>query len=114
MKHKVLICLFGQHEMVVDFSGFRNFFTLNFFAKPIYNAFKLAGKLGEKKIWCDTKNITEEYSIFPTKTENGNTVVLLSRCTDDLKKLAPEKVEIKLEGLKGDEKERLWIIDKNN
>lgn len=111
---KMMICLSGQHEMVVDFSGFRNFFTLNFFAKPIYNAFKLAGKLGEKKIWCDTKNITEEYSILPTKTCEGTTAVLLSRCTDDLKELETEKVEIKLEGLKGDEKARLWIIDKNN
>ena len=32
---KLLICLSGQHEMTEDFSGFRNFFTLNFIKKPM-------------------------------------------------------------------------------
>jgi len=111
---QMMICLSGQHEMVVDFSGFRNFFTLNFFAKPIYNAFKLAGRLGEEKLWCNTENITDEYSILPTKTKKGTTAVLLSRCADNLKELKSEKVEIEFAGLTGNEKARLWIIDKDN
>jgi hypothetical protein len=41
----LMICLSGQHEMKYDFTGFRNFFSLNFFAKPIYSAFILASKL---------------------------------------------------------------------
>ena len=111
---QMMICLSGQHEMVVDFSGFRNFFTLNFFAKPIYNAFKLAGRLGEEKLWCDTKNVTEEFSVLPTKTESGNVAVLLSRCTDDFKELGSESVTIGLKGLKGAEKAKIWVIDKEN
>jgi hypothetical protein len=42
---KLMICLSGQHEMVTDFSGFRNFFTLNGIKKPIYNAYVLGAKL---------------------------------------------------------------------
>ena len=34
----LFICLSGQHEMTEEFEGFRNFFTLSFIAKPIYNA----------------------------------------------------------------------------
>jgi len=111
---QMMICLSGQHEMVVDFSGFRNFFTLNFFAKPIYNAFKLAGRLGEEKLGCDTKNITDEYSILPTKDKNGNVAVLLSRCTDDLRKLETETVELEIKGLTDVSKAKIRVIDRNN
>lgn len=111
---RMLICLSGQHEMVTDFSGFRSFFTLNFFAKPIYNAFKLGGKLGEEKLWCDTPYITDEYSIFPTKSGDGRVSIMLSHCTDDFKELKEEQLEIKLDGIKGEAKARLWIIDKDN
>lgn len=111
---QMMICLSGQHEMVVDFSGFRNFFTLNFFAKPIYNAYKLAAKLGEEKLWCDTKNITDEYSVLPTKSKDGRVSILISRCADDLRELSDDTVKIMVAGLKGGETARVWIIDKDN
>lgn len=72
----MMICLSGQHEMIEDFTGFRNFFTLNFIKKPIYNAYVLASKLGEELVSSepDDKNI----SIIPTKTSNGGYAILLS------------------------------------
>jgi len=66
---KMMICLSGQHEMVTDFSGFRNFFTLNFIKKPIYNAYILASKLGEELLAAEVE--TENLFVIPTKTETG-------------------------------------------
>ena len=76
----MMICLSGQHEMTEDFSGFRNFFTLNFIKKPIYNAYILASKLGKMllKYNCENKNI----AILPTKMENGDYAVLLSYASE--------------------------------
>ena len=50
---KMMLCLSGQHEMTEDFSGFRNFFTLKFIAKPIYNAFVMASKLGSQLVGAE-------------------------------------------------------------
>lgn len=71
---KILICLSGQHEMLEDFTGFRNFFTLNYIAKPIYNAYVLASKLGEEllQVECDNENVF----CTATKTEDGFAVLL--------------------------------------
>ena len=104
---KLMICLSGQHEMVEDFSGFRNFFTLNFIAKPIYNAFILAGRLGEKLLEADWEN--ETVSVIPTKTEKGYAVLLSysdETFTEDLPALEetvtlPEAKEL-----------TVWCIDK--
>ena len=46
--------------MKVDFSGFRNFFTLNGYPKPIYNAFALASKLGTEKLGSPDKPTEEQ------------------------------------------------------
>lgn len=73
---KLLICLSGQHEMTEDFSGFRNFFTLNFIAKPIYNAYILASKLGENLLAAD--GAKENTCVIPTRDEQGDYKVLLS------------------------------------
>ena len=62
---KMMICLSGQHEMVVDFSGFRNFFTLNFIAKPIYNAHLLTSKMGDLLVRTERDN--ENVFAFSTK-----------------------------------------------
>ncbi len=68
------ICLSGQHEMTEDFSGFRNFFTLNFIAKPIYNAHLLSAWLGTELVSCKTQN--ENLFVIPTKTEKGYRVMM--------------------------------------
>lgn len=70
------ICLSGQHEMVEDFSGFRNFFTLNFIKKPIYNSYILASKLGENLL--TSKEDNPNLAVIPTKRDNGSYAVLLS------------------------------------
>ncbi len=76
----LMICLSGQHEMVEDFSGFRNFFTLNFIAKPIYNAHILASKLGEYLL---TAECGENVFVLPTKDENGNYAVMISYSSEN-------------------------------
>lgn len=80
---KLLICLSGQHEMTEDFSGFRNFFTLNFIKKPIYNAYILASKLGENLLRCSNDMVTpyptqkDILTVIPTKRDDGSYAVLL-------------------------------------
>ena len=75
---KLAICLSGQHEMTEDFSGFRNFFTLNFIAKPIYNAHVLASRLGSGLLEAKTND--ENIFVIPTKTETGYAVLLSYAC----------------------------------
>lgn len=75
---KLMICLSGQHEMTTDFSGFRNFFTLNFFPKPIYHAFRLSRRLGEEVLQYETDVENPYLTVFPTRTENGRTVIFFA------------------------------------
>ncbi len=75
---KMLICLSGQHEMTEDFTGFRNFFTLNFIAKPIYNAYILASRL--KGTLLDATTEQENLFVLPTRDDNGDYAVLLTYC----------------------------------
>jgi hypothetical protein len=89
---KMLLCLSGQHEMVTDFSGFRNFFTLNFIKKPIYNAFILASKLGEDLLNAETDD--ENIFVVPTKNEKGDYAVLLSYSSECFEENLPEKQEL--------------------
>ena len=110
---KLMICLSGQHEMVVDFSGFRNFFTLNFIAKPIYNSYVLAAKLFEGLLNVDNGN--ENIYTIPTKNENGDLAVLLTYTS---KRQDERSVPDITETLHFDEdingrKVTLWCIDKD-
>lgn len=109
---KLMICLSGQHEMVEDFSGFRNFFTLNFIAKPIYNAYILASKLGADLLCarCDNENI----SILPTRNENGDLAVLLSYSSQYFEENIPSITEtVEFEEDTTDKTFTIWCIDKN-
>ena len=106
----LMICLSGQHEMTVDFSGFRNFFTLHFIRKPIYNAHVLANKLGEKMLQRspDPENVT----VYPTVDEKGRIAVLLSYAAPHFNEtLPPRTLEIAFEGFSGKAAGRLWRID---
>ena len=87
----LMICLSGQHEMEEDFTGFRNFFTLNFIKKPIYNAYVLAAKLGESllKAECDNANV---YTI-PTKTADGSLAVMVSYSSEYFEENLPVLTE---------------------
>ncbi|MBR2353996.1 MAG: hypothetical protein IKA76_05800 [Clostridia bacterium] len=76
---RLMICLSGQHEMVTDFSGFRNFFTLNFIAKPIYNAHLMTSKMEELLVESRTDN--ENVFAVSTKNESGCYSTLLTYCS---------------------------------
>ena len=73
---KLFICLSGQHEMTAEFTGFRNFFGLNFIKKPIYNAHVMASRLrdGLLSYECENGNV----SVVPTRDDEGNYSVLMS------------------------------------
>lgn len=88
---ELMICLSGQHEMEQDFTGFRNFFTLNFIKKPIYNAHVMAGRLKGKLICADVGD--ENISLIPTTDGKGNYSVLLSYSADNGDINLPEKTE---------------------
>lgn len=75
---KIMLCLSGQHEMTTDFSGFRNFFTLNGYPKPIYQAFVLAARLGTHRLQMKTDGDDRRMTVLPTAFEDGRIAVLLS------------------------------------
>ena len=105
------ICLSGQHEMVEDFSGFRNFFTLNFIAKPIYNVHILANKLGENLL---AATYEENLFVIPTKDENGNYAVMVSYSSANFEEDLPTMEETLsfCEDIVG-RHVTIWRIDKN-
>ena len=88
---KLMICLSGQHEMVTDFSGFRNFFTLNFITKPIYNAHLMTSKMGDQLmgVTCENENVF----VVPTRDERGGYAVMLTYCTKHFEEDLPTVTE---------------------
>ncbi|MBQ8342385.1 MAG: hypothetical protein IJY22_08460 [Clostridia bacterium] len=109
----LMICLSGQHEMVEDFSGFRNFFTLNFIKKPIYNAYILSGKLGEGLLSAksDSKNVF----CVPTRREDGSLSVLVSYSSEYFEENIPAISEALCfeESIVG-KRVTVWCIDKTH
>jgi len=71
---KLMICLSGQHEMTEDFSGFRNFFSLNFIKKPIYNAYAATRKLCENVLWHS--EVPQNATLLATGDGNGKYALL--------------------------------------
>ncbi len=110
---KLMICLSGQHEMTTDFSGFRNFFTLNFFAKPIYNAHVLAARLKDGLLECKIEN--ENLFVIPTVDENKNYSVILTYSSDKFRDNLPNITEtVCFNGLGENRKVKIWCIDKTH
>ena len=87
MLSKLMICLSGQHEMTEDFTGFRNFFTLNHFAKPIYNAHLMASMLKNLLLGAESDN--ENVFVIPTKNDDGAYSVMLSYCSEHFEENIP-------------------------
>ncbi len=106
----LMICLSGQHEMVEDFTGFRNFFTLNFIKKPIYNAYVLASKLHTGVVECE--NNVEYLTVLPTKSDKGEYAAILAYAKEDFSPDAPEITEAVefSENIVG-KKITVWCID---
>ncbi|MBR2044075.1 MAG: hypothetical protein IJ946_07025 [Clostridia bacterium] len=110
---KLMICLSGQHEMITDFSGFRNFFTLNFIAKPIYNAYLMSSRLFTNFLKYDGAD--ENTFVLPTTDENGKYSIMLTYCSKYFKEDIPEKQETLVlpDEVKG-KKVTVYCIDKEN
>lgn len=108
----LMICLSGQHEMTTDFSGFRNFFTLNFIAKPIYNAYRLASKLKENVLTAESG---ENVFVLPTSDERGNYAVMVSYSSENFDDDLPERNEtVTFAEDIADRTVTLYCIDKNH
>jgi xylan 1,4-beta-xylosidase len=106
---KMLICLSGQHEMKTDFSGFRGFFTLNGYPKPIYNAYVLAAKLGEKRLAVEGEE--RGLAALATEREDGKLAVLLSYSADNFSEdIQDLGVSLEISGRVA----RVWRIDKEH
>ena len=95
---KLIICLSGQHEMETDFSGFRNMFTLNFYQKPIYNAFCLASRLYENKIAYQTSEKCEDLSIYPTASDDGKINLILAYAAEHFDGSEPLDLTLSIDG----------------
>lgn len=109
---KLMICLSGQHEMLQDFTGFRNFFTLNFIAKPIYNAHIMTSKMEENLLTAETD--TESLFAVPTKNDKGDYAVLLTYASECFEEDLPQIEEtITFEEDITGKKVTVWCIDKN-
>lgn len=106
---KMMICLSGQHEMKTDFSGFRGFFTLNGYPKPIYNAYVLAAKLGEKRLAVD--GCAEGLSVIATERADGVCAVMLSYAADNFEEDIPSlELDLAIPGSRA----KIWRIDKTH
>lgn len=105
------LCLSGQHEMTEDFSGFRNFFTLNFIAKPIYNAYILAYKLHESVLSSEQE---ENRFVLPTRAEDGAYAVMISYSSENFEENIPsvEEQVVFTENIVG-RRVTVWCIDKS-
>lgn len=111
----LLLCLSGAHDLKADFGGHRNFFSKSFYPKPIYNAFVLAAKLGNEKLYYYTTKHYQDVSIMPTKHPDGHMSVLLAYGDDALKRqLSDLNVQIDLRGLDRTYNGKIWRIDKEN
>ena len=109
---KMMICLSGQHEMVTDFSGFRNFFTLNFITKPIYNAHLMTSKMGDLLVESKTDN--KNIFAVSTKNEKGNYSTLLTYCSEHFEENIPTITEeVTFAENISDKQITIWCIDKN-
>lgn len=110
---KMMICLSGQHEMVTDFSGFRNFFTLNFITKPIYNAHLMTSKMGDRLLGAKSEN--ESVFVVPTKDSREKYGVLITYCSKNFEEDLPEMVEeVVFADDISDKTVAVYCIDKNN
>jgi hypothetical protein len=110
---KMMICLSGQHEMVTDFSGFRNFFTLNFITKPIYNAHLMTSKMGDHLL--DVKSENENVFTVPTKSGADKYGVLITYCSKYFEEDLPEiNEQLVFTDDISDKTVTIYCIDKNN
>ena len=99
--------------MKAEFEGFRNFFSLNFIKKPIYNGYVLMNKLYEDILASETD--VDDLTLIPTKSDDGNLAIILSHATPDFKDDIPTvKESLVIDGVSGEKEVTVWTIDDNN
>jgi beta-xylosidase len=110
---RMLICLSGQHEMKRDFTGFRGFFTLNGYPKPIYNAYVLASRLGREKLEV-SGDADENLEVLATRRGDGTVAILLGYADRSFSpSLSPCRLQIALPGLEK-KTAKLSIVDRTH
>lgn len=112
---KILICLSGQHESKTDFAAFRSYFTLNFFRKPIYNAYILASKPKGDALSFE-KDGDEEglLSVLPARDKDGTVRILLGYGSEHFDEALPDAALKITTGLSKDASVTLTRIDALN
>lgn len=109
----LMICLSGQHTMKAEFEGFRNFFSLSFIKKPIYNAHILASKLHESIL--EFSSDVENLAVIPTKNDDGAVSIMLSHASEDFADdISPVDDVLEIHGIEGEKEISIWTIDDNN
>lgn len=108
----MLMCLSGQHEMKVDFSGFRNLFTLHHIAKPIYNAYVILSKVGDTLLEIKTNN--SDLSVLASKSNNGYQVLLSYASEHFDKDLNDLNDKLEINNINGKYLVNIYLIDKNH
>ena len=83
-----MICLSGQHNLEKDFHGYRNFFTLSGFPKPIYNAYALAAKLGDYLL--ESPEFDEKNEIGITLIASTSLIIMVGVSLETVKALNVE------------------------
>ena len=109
---KMMICLSGQHNLVEDFDGYRSFFTLSFYPKPIYNGYAMLSKLGDNLLEHQADRENDNLGVIPTLDGNGNCKILMYYTHEDMRKnLENCKVSLQIKGLSGSYRVRHYRID---
>lgn len=113
--NKMLICLSGQHDSVKNFDGYRSFFTLDHFKKPIYNGFAMAAKLGSVYIDSTISEKNQNLGVIATKDDAENYKIMIYYTDEEIdSKLNNVRVKLNLEHLTGEYRLRHYRIDHNN
>ncbi len=105
---KMLICLSGQHWLKKDFEGYCNFFTLNGFKKPIYNAYALGAKLFENQLPTDFED--ENLGVIATKEKLA---ILFYNSVEEIGKENEEEISVEIKGVSGEKQITFYKIDRN-
>lgn len=129
-----MICLSGQHGLTREFHGYRSFFTLHGFPKPIYNTYALCAKLGnrileggmtdcapESEFWAAEDWDGSFIGVLPTICEEKRIAVLLYRFSpssvmteERIRLREARKVHLQISGIWGNYKIRHYRIDHEN
>ncbi len=113
---QMMICLSGQHHLKGDLLGNRNFFSKSFYPKPIFNAYVLANKLGDEKLY-HYGGLGEEFvTVMATRHRaDGHLSVLMCYGDDAFTLPRPtQDFEVEFQGLQGPCKVVKYVIDKTH